>query len=275
MELEPLNPDVQLDALICTLSHNGEIKAQTHKCFDRLIRASVKAGLNLGMDRQSGALIPLSRNRAAEKAVDANAKHLLFIDSDMVFDDDALIRLIKHDRDIISGLAVARAAPFTPVAKMRLPDGMYKVKDGLNEGRLFEVDGVGAAFLLIKTHVFKALPQPYFAITAINQRQDYEQLLDEVRLLRQSYSDVPEMMRNKLDTIIKAHNKKPKNRALVGEDYYFCELARDRGFKIYVDTALHIGHLGEMAFTLEHHLDYREQQDAKKREKDIGAINAA
>ena len=275
MELEPLNRDVQLDALICTLSHNGEIKAQTHKCFDRLIRASVKAGLNLGMDRESGALIPLSRNRGAEKSVDANAKFLLFIDSDMVFEDDSLIRLIKQDRDIISGLAVSRAAPFTPVAKMRKPNGDYEVKSGLDEGRLLEVDGVGAAFLLVKTHVFKALPQPYFAIPAINQRQDYEQLIREVESLRKSYAEAPEMMRSRLDAIIKTHNAKPKNRALVGEDYYFCELARDRGFKIYVDTSVHIGHIGETAFTLDHYLDYREQRDIKEREEDTGAMNAA
>ncbi len=275
MALEPLDRTVPLDALICTLSHNGEIKAQTHKCFDRLIRASVKAGLNLGMDRQSGALIPLSRNRGAEKSVDSGAKFLLFIDSDMVFEEDALMRLMKHDKDIISGIAVSRAAPFTPVAKMRKPDGMYDVKAGLNEGRLFEVDGVGAAFLLVKTSVFKALPQPYFAIPAINQRQDYEQLLGEVKSLRTSYSDAPEMMRNKLDSIIKGHAKKPKNRSLVGEDYYFCELARDHGFKVYVDTAVHIGHLGEIAFTLEHYLDYKDQTDAKKREEDLEATNAA
>ena len=44
---------------------------------------------------------PLNREIIAETAIMLNCSHLLFVDSDMVFDKDALNRLLKRDKDII------------------------------------------------------------------------------------------------------------------------------------------------------------------------------
>ncbi|MCK4783472.1 MAG: hypothetical protein KAV87_06955, partial [Desulfobacteraceae bacterium] len=101
----------------------------------RLIRRSTQEGIGLATKEMYGALIAQSRNNIAKLAIDNQCSHLLFIDSDMTFDDDALIKLLKHDRDIISGMAVARCEPFNPVAKIKDKDGNWKVAEGLEEGR--------------------------------------------------------------------------------------------------------------------------------------------
>jgi glycosyltransferase involved in cell wall biosynthesis len=276
LELPQGMGDIKLDVIIATLTHSGEIKAQTQKCIDRMIRRLHREGLNLGIDRQCGALIPLSRNRAAEKAVDAESKHLLFVDSDMVFEDDALLRLLKHDRDIISGLCCMRAPPYTPVVKRRLLDGNYRVVEGLEKGRFYsDIDGVGAAFLLIKTKVFEALYQPYFATAPINLVQDYHELLDQVRVLKKSYCDTGITAKNRADEILRLHDNKPKNRSMTGEDYYFCERAKEAGFDICVDASVVIGHIGEQAYTITDYMDYKECRKQVEQKKDMGALNAA
>ena len=45
------------------------------------------------------------------------------------------------------------------------------------------------------------------------------------------------------------------------EDYSFCIRARDKGFKVFVDTSLVIGHIGEMVYGEEH---YRQAQKLYK-----------
>ena len=37
-------------------------------------------------------------------------------------------------------------------------------------------------------------------------------------------------------------------KTFMGEDAYFCQLARDHGYKVYVDTAITIGHQGSIVF---------------------------
>jgi len=267
--------DVNIDLCIGTITHNGEIRAKTQKCLDQAIRYMHSKGYTMAMRRETGSLIPLSRNRIAEMAVEISAKCLIFVDADMVFAEDAMEKLLKHDRDIISGLCTQRAAPYMPVAKMRTKEGGYLVAEGVGSGRLIEVDGIGSAFVCIKPRVFEALNQPYYAIPAVNSMQDYVEAIEDIKTVLASYTDTRETLINRLkDTLLK-HQGKPKNRSLVGEDYFFCEKARMEGFKIFVDTSLHIGHLGEKPYCYDDYLEYKKYRDAQKDiPKDAEAVNA-
>lgn len=151
-------------------------------------------------------LVYVARDMIIDYAIKGEFTHVMFIDSDMVFNSDLLIKLAEHDKDIVSGLAVKRKPPYTPCVyeKLRigeLGEGICEIAKTYTEG-LNQAEGVGMACCLIKTAVFKKIresgQQPFFPIKGL------------------------------------------------GEDFAFCVRARQQGFKIYFDTSLKVGHLGSI-----------------------------
>jgi glycosyltransferase involved in cell wall biosynthesis len=51
----------------------------------------------------------------------------------------------------------------------------------------------------------------------------------------------------------------------MGEDIFFCRKAKRKGYDIWLDTGLIIGHVGDCAYTIYDYLGYREQQESLKR----------
>lgn len=107
---------------------------------------------------QMGCDIAHNRNKLAMMAIEEDFTHVLFVDSDMVFNPDMLIKLLKHDKDIIA----------VPYNKRRLPResvvSPLETKDfgkNIPQG-LFEVAAAGTGLMLIKTEVFHALNYPFF-----------------------------------------------------------------------------------------------------------------
>ena len=85
-----------------------------------------------------------------------------FVDSDMIFNRNLLVNLIKADKDIITGLAMMRKPPYNPCIYKKVRVGAPGLKPKqrfikiIPEG-LIEIEGCGMACCLIKTEVFKAI----------------------------------------------------------------------------------------------------------------------
>ena len=99
------------------------------------------------------------RNMIIEQALEHNFTHVLFVDDDVVFKPEALITLLGHNKDIVSGLYVMRNFPHTPIIfDEALEDGRcftHYLSD--NESGLVPIVASGAGFLLIKTDVFRQM----------------------------------------------------------------------------------------------------------------------
>lgn len=118
-----------------------------------------------------------ARNRLVEYALaeEHRPDYILFIDSDMRFPKDALFRALAHDKDVVAANYSTRKSPaeFVGIATRNLPEGRHP--DDLRKNRLptleestglEKADAVGGGFLLLKTHIFDDLPQPWFHIEA-------------------------------------------------------------------------------------------------------------
>lgn len=158
----------------------------------------------------AGSLVYVARNSFVKQAIDENYSHLMFIDSDMVFNADALNVLLYHDKDVISGSIFSRVQPYKPCFYEKLSLGepgeiicehVKVLQDGLQE-----VEGVGTAFLLIKTQVLKDIIEK-FKLYPFQPITGY------------------------------------------GEDLSFCLRTRQCGYKIWVDNDLTIGHIGKVVVT--------------------------
>lgn len=167
---------------------------------------------------RSGALLASARNSVAQQFLDADAADwLLFIDSDMTFERDALEHLFQHaDPEtcpIIGGLCYGLdfvEGPFPVVYNLvDTPDGpmTHRPSHLVQHTGLLKVDATGSAFLMIHKSVLLAIQErgfskayPWFQETELGGGHP------------------------------------------VGEDIAFCLRARTLGFPIVVNLDLRIGH---------------------------------
>lgn len=96
--------------------------------------------------------------------------YIMWIDSDIIFTPNDLMKLIKHNKDIVSGLYMMDDMKhFATVEQMDdnffIKNGYYKFlsyEDIKNKKELFSVDYTGFGWILIKFGVFEKLKYPWF-----------------------------------------------------------------------------------------------------------------
>lgn len=157
---------------------------------------------------KAGSLIYTSRNDLATKAVQSDMDYVFWMDSDMTFKPDTLVRMVdtlqKNDLDILTGLYFRRVPPYSPVLFDRLEIKKGGVCSWSNfetiPDHLFEVGGCGFGCVLMSTEVFLSVQS--------------------------------------------AHGNMFSPIGNNGEDVAFCVRARQCGYKIYCDPSIICGHVG-------------------------------
>jgi hypothetical protein len=99
----------------------------------------------------------MSRNRGCQIALDRGCSHVFHLDSDVVPPRDAVLRLLKHNLPIVSGLYCRRSPPHA-VPVMMKPVGRWVTHFKPNS--LVEVDVVGAGCLLISCDLLRQMKPP-------------------------------------------------------------------------------------------------------------------
>lgn len=154
---------------------------------------------------QIGSLIYNSRNNLSTMAIERGVDYILWLDSDMTFPPNTLIKLLE-DRDkgdIITGVYYRRVKPYHPVLfdKLEIKDDVCEWSDQLEiKDELFEVGGCGFGCVLTPTHV----------------------LVDVLSKYGNAFAPI----------------------GGVGEDLSFCWRARECGYKIVCDPSIQCGHVG-------------------------------
>lgn len=182
-------------------------------------------GVNLYM--LTGTYVPRARQEIAMAALQHDYTHILWLDADMRFPMDAAIRLLEHDKEVVGINYSTRSvtSQFTAIKSIgnrRKGDPAFKCVTLPPSKGLEEVEAIGFGVLLMKTSIFERLHDPAGA------RGHWFQ--------------------TKCDEETGTH---------MGEDVYFCRLARRAGAKIYVDHDLskECGHIGQLVYTIEHAQD--------------------
>ncbi len=94
-----------------------------------------------------------NRNWIASQAVKTGCSHLFFVDDDMTIPSDTLDRLLESDKDIVGAVYNTKYEIQSPVVE-------YLTDERPTE--LFKCGAIGTGCLLIKTDVFKKVPQIWF-----------------------------------------------------------------------------------------------------------------
>lgn len=171
--------------------------------------------------------ISRARNNLTAGFLKSDCTHLLFIDSDLVFDAAHVQRMLSHDLDIVGG--------FYPKKKQsEIAEWVYNCKvppPPMDERRLTEVNYMGTGFLMIKREVIETMIEKLG-----------EQLIYEV-------DDAAGMVN--FDIWRRGVYQYPDGRRrYLTEDWYFCQTAIDLGFKVYGDNGVILKHSGNAVYPL-------------------------
>jgi FkbM family methyltransferase len=139
--------------------------------------------------------------------------YLFSVDSDIAFDPDTLVKLMAHDRDVVSGLYIQRK-PGQHILEIYEPNGYGGVVNmpyGKLKGQpLVEIAGCGFGCVLVKAEVMRSIGYPQF---------EYHSAIDHANT--------------------------------ISEDNDFCRKARERGFRIWADPSILCKHTGSYTFSID------------------------
>jgi len=193
-------------------------------------------------------LITRARNTLAYDFLDTDATHLMFIDADITFNPEDIVRMVNADKDIICGLYPKKEINWKTIAEAvkqgvdykELPNytGSFVVNlvgdaaqatGDVNEP--MEIDNGGTGFMLIKRNVFETLKDKVPTYT-----NDMILIVDKNPVKK----IIHEYFATSIDEV--------SNR-LLSEDYHFCKIARQVGFKVYAAPWANLTHSGTYNFS--------------------------
>lgn len=123
-----------------------------------LIQRLATDGVPFETKIMSGTLVHVARDRLAAHAIGAGFTHVLWLDADMVFNDELLYDLQFAHKGFVSGIARSRRRPYCSCLFKSL-ETLERVDDYPTD--TFQVAGCGFACVLIKTEILSAVKDKY------------------------------------------------------------------------------------------------------------------
>ncbi|GAB5554771.1 MAG: hypothetical protein Sapg2KO_43620 [Saprospiraceae bacterium] len=153
----------------------------------------------------------------------ANPKstHLIFIDADIRFKPEDIIKLLLRDKDIIGGPVPVKSEP-PRYALSQLPEPLI-------EGDLVELRYLGTAFLMIKREV----------LVKLFEAHPNEKYKDGLGLGKEVEPYLYNIFASYVDT---------EQQNLLSEDWAFCQRAKKLGYKVWCDRSIELHHSGYHTF---------------------------
>jgi len=187
----------------------------------------------LSIVTQRGYQIDQQRNQLVEAALEYKQTHLLFLDTDMGFPRDMIVRMIEdfeqnEDQGVeaITGLYFHKSEPYMPhvYATWDTKKELFGVAGAFPINSLFKVAGAGFGCCMVKAEVFKRTEKPWFLMggglygkKGLGEdlyfcRKSNLLMLCDTRLQCEHYQNVPITM----ETYIKTNGLKVKNKQIQG-----------------------------------------------------------
>ncbi len=159
-----------------------------------------------------GVTICENRTYIVHEARRRKCTHILFVDDDMTFKPDTLLRLLAQNKEIVGTKHNMRTLPLHTTVKFMDEDGEYLAPHLLSNDfkmptELFKCHAVGTGLLLVDIEVFNKIDMPWFEFT---------------------WSEA--------------------GFVLVGEDIWFCRQAKKKGIDVWCDPTIEVGHIGDYVY---------------------------
>lgn len=188
----------------------------------KLSQMVIAHGIDIQVSIVAGcSVVSRARNLIAYDFMKSDCQHLLFIDSDMTFEPESVLRLMawNQDRAIVAGAYEARKEGKIYILTL---DGGPQGQIIMDQYGLVKAQRVATGFMMIHKRVFEGLaaahPEWY--------HQDHSS---------------PAKLYSFFDFLTTPDG-------YMGEDFLFCKRAAEAGFDIWIDPTIKLGHMGVHEF---------------------------
>jgi hypothetical protein len=175
-------------------------------------------GISVQISNVSGcSVVSRVRNIIANQFIDSDCDHLFMVDSDINFNADDVLRLMAWNqmKPIVAGIGVARKTEKVFFSMLDQDEDGNVVMDNMG---LVRAKRVGTGFIMIRRDVFLSL--------------------------KESHPEWEYFDQNSGKTLHSFFDFKSTPEGYIGEDYLFCDRAREAGFTVWVDPTIKLGHMG-------------------------------
>ena len=202
----------------CLPMYGGQCNEATFISMIKFSIIAAKLGVNYSIDTMvNESLIPRGRNNLVAKFLfNQAATHLMFIDVDLGFDAESILRLLVANQDLVGGVYPMKRIPIRYV--------INTVPNPVVNGDLIEVSTLGTGFMLVKREVI-------LKMIAAHPELKYR---DNIGIGAQ----FEPFMYGLFDTMIDPDGN------YLSEDWTFCYLWRLMGGKVFADTGIKLDHTG-------------------------------
>jgi hypothetical protein len=243
--LANMNDLTLLKLVIATPCYGGLVTQRYMQCICSLLQYTAAQNISVQVELLGHeSLITRGRNTLVSKFLDMpDATHLMFIDADIGFEVEQVLRMLAFDKDIVAGmyplkvinwnsnaLDNARAGEPLEHAPLRFVGTPCAGEEAEREGDLLTGEYAGTGFMLMKREVFDRMIRSY----------------SHLKYAAAHNAAVPSTSSNQyalFDCMIDAQTGE-----YLSEDYAFCKRWRALGGKIWLDTAGRLAHIGAYEF---------------------------
>lgn len=131
--------------------------AEFVKCLSALLIKLTQDKIPFDVSINNGTLVYFARDKIACKAINNEYTHVLWLDSDMIFQPTILDDLQDCGKDFVTGIAHSRRPPFLSCVFKRADDLSHLERFEDYPAEPFEVAGCGFACVLISTEILRAV----------------------------------------------------------------------------------------------------------------------
>ena len=230
---------------VATPCYGGLVTQRYMQCMFAFLQYSASVGVSVQLELLGyESLITRGRNTLVTKFLDdPSLTHLMFIDADIGFEADQILRMLAFEQDVVAGMYPLKVLEWKAEAIDRLRAGealeqapLRFVGTPCDGNERQSQDGfvtasyAGTGFMLIKRCVFEKMIQHY----------------THLRYTAAHTAAAPSLSPNQyalFDCIIDA-----KSGEYLSEDYAFCQRWRALGGKVWLDTESRLMHIGPHEF---------------------------
>ena len=188
----------------------------------RLAQMVGEHGVNIAIGSICGcSVVSKARNLLADEFLSTDCTDLLFIDADINFEPEDVLRLLAWT----TNYGIAAGVPRT-----RKKNGNYIITLDEDEDHSLVTDDMGCAKA-------KRVATAFMMV----QRKVFETLRDAHPEWK--YHDT-----NSGKTLTAFFDFKVTPEGYIGEDYLFCDRTREHGFEVWVDPTIKLGHMGVIEY---------------------------
>lgn len=211
-----------------TPCYGGLITDQFFLSMFKTTQTLIQHGINFRITTlRNESLISRARNILTAMFLESNCTHLMFIDADIEWEQDAIIRMLAMDKDLIAGAYPKKTLPIDYAINLKFVDEARKqvrVENGA-----VEVLDASTGFFLIKRNVIEKMIESYPELFYVNDSSI------DPKYNKYCYSF--------FDTI---HD--PDDNRYLSEDYTFCRRWQKIGGEIWLDPNTKLNHVGSYTF---------------------------